>query len=93
MTQCFADSACCDRIVLPFDLVRYSCLPSDELGEWRIFDWSPTLPYVTVLATATELLPVRGAVQLQFGCQQFTLPAPEPTVLYTAKTVRLELNT
>ena len=36
MTQCFADSACCDRIVLPFDLVRYSCLPSDELGEWRI---------------------------------------------------------
>ena len=21
---------------LPFDLVRYSCLPSDKLGEWRM---------------------------------------------------------
>ena len=30
MTQCFADSAICDRIFLPFNLVRYSCLPSDE---------------------------------------------------------------
>ena len=53
----------------------------------------PTLPYVTVLATATELLPARGAVQLQSGRQQFTLPAPEPTVLCTANTFRLELNT
>ena len=34
-TQCFTDFACCARIVLPFDLARYSCLPSDELGEWR----------------------------------------------------------
>ena len=34
--QCFADSACLDRIFLPFDLVRTSCPPSDELGEWRV---------------------------------------------------------
>ena len=57
------------------------------------FGWSPTLPYVTVLATATELLPAGGAVQLQSGRQQFTLPAPERTVMYTANTFRLELNT
>ena len=66
---------------------------STQWWTWWVadFDWSPTLPYVTVLvlATATDL----GAVQLQFGCQQFTLPAPEPTVLYTANTIRLELNT
>ena len=60
VTQCFTDSACCDRIVLPFDLARYSYLPSDEVAD---HDWSPTLPYVTVLATATELLPAGGAVQ------------------------------
>ena len=36
MTQCFADSAFCDRICLPFNLVHYSCLPSNELGEWRM---------------------------------------------------------
>ena len=41
----------------PFRLARYSCLPSDELG------WSPTLPYVIVLATATELLPAGRAAQ------------------------------
>ena len=34
----FTDFACCARIVLPFDLARYSCLPSDELGEW----WTTT---------------------------------------------------
>jgi hypothetical protein len=26
-SQCFTDFACCDRIVPPFDLARYSCLP------------------------------------------------------------------
>ena len=36
--------------------------------QWRTWlvadhDWSPTLPYVTVLATATELLPAGGAAQ------------------------------
>ena len=36
--------------------------------QWRTWsvadhDWSPTLPYGTVLATATELLPARGAAQ------------------------------
>ena len=41
ITPCFADSACCDRIFLPFDLVRCSCLPSDELGEWRILTGHP----------------------------------------------------
>ena len=80
MTQCFADSACCDWIFLP------NLVSAD-------FGWSPTLPYVTVQATATELLPVREAVQLQFGCKQFTLPAPEPTVRYTTNAVRLEPNT
>ena len=57
------------------------------------FGWSPTLPYVTVLATATELLPVRGAVLLQVSCLQFALPAPEPTVRFTANAFRLEPNT
>ena len=36
MTQSFADSAFCDRICLPFNLVHHLCLPSDELGEWRM---------------------------------------------------------
>ena len=39
------------------------------------FGWSPTLPYVTVLATATQLLPRKGGGTMQFGCQQY---APDP---------------
>ena len=91
MTQCFADSACCDRIVLPSTWYGIHVYPVMNL--WVAdFDWSPTLPYVTLLALPRSCSR-KGAVQLQFGSQQCTLLAPEPTVLYTANTVRLELNT
>ena len=77
-TQRFAESACCDRIVLP---------------EWRILTGHlPCLMWLS-LPLPRSCSPQGGAVQLQSGRQQFTLPAPEPTVLYTAKTFRLELNT
>ena len=67
MPQRFADSAFCDRIVSPLTwYIIHGC----PVWIWCVTDvgWSPTVPYVTVPDTATELLPGRGAVLLQVSC-------------------------
>ena len=88
MTQWFGDSACCNRIS-PFNLVRQLC-PAMNL----VRDGFMTFPALCDRPSHCHgAAPERGPVELQFGCQQLTLPAPEPTVRYTANAVRIELNT
>ena len=64
--------------------------------QWRTWlvadhDWSPTLPYLTVLATATD--PQGGRHNSNLATNNYILPAHEYTVRYTASSFRLGLNT